>query len=154
MPDAFKELYAWRDGQNPGFFDALQLNRMFMNIEDVLDRHRMMNDLLEGGEFDQGMWWSPQWVPFLHNGSGDHLCIDMGGAFAGTEGQIINFWHDWESRNIVYPSLEKWLETFVPSLEAGLWQEEGGDLHPIDVDEWKTFSGKMNPGYPIKANAG
>ena len=49
VPDAFKELYAWRNGQDPKCFAALQHNRMFMSIENVLDRHRMMNELLEGG---------------------------------------------------------------------------------------------------------
>jgi cell wall assembly regulator SMI1 len=125
-----------------------------MSIEGVLDTHRLMNELLEGGEFDHEMWWSPRWVPFLDNGGGDHQCIDMGGAFTGAEGQVINFWHDWESRNIVYPSLEKWLETFVASLEAGLWREVGGDLRPIDEDKWDAFLLLMNPGYPITANAG
>jgi cell wall assembly regulator SMI1 len=153
MPNAFKELYAWRNGQDPRCSTALQHNRMFMSIEDVLDTHRLLNELLEGGEFDGELWWCPRWVPFLDNGSGDHQCIDMGGAFAGVEGQVINFWHDWESRNIEYSSLEKWLETFVASLEAGLWREVGGDLHPIDEDRWDAFLGEMNPGYPIKANA-
>jgi cell wall assembly regulator SMI1 len=154
VPDAFKELYAWRNGQSPRCYAALQGNRMFMTIEDVLGTHRMMNELLEGGEFDQELWWSPRWVPFLYNGAGDYLCIDTGGAFTGSEGQIIEFWHDWERRDVVYPSLEKWLETFVASLEAGLWREKARDYHPTDGGEWASFASKLNPGYPIEANAG
>ena len=154
VPDAFKELYAWRNGQDPKCSAALQHNRMFMSLEDVLDRHGMMNELLEGGEFEDEMWWSPKWVPFLDNGGGDHQCIDMGGAFGGIGGQVINFWHDWKSRSIEYPSLEKWLEVFVASLEAGLWRDAGGDLHPIDEEKWERFLAEMNPGFPIKAYAG
>ncbi len=154
VPDEFKALYVWKNGQAPKCFAALQFNRMFMSIEDVLGRHRLLTEMLEGGEFDLAMWWSPRWVPFLENHGGDLLCLDMGGAFTGVEGQIINFWHDWESRSIIYPSLEKWLETFVNSLEARMWQEVGGDLHPVDEDEWHAFLGEMNPGYPIRANAG
>src|SRR5262249_742235 len=131
--------YAWRIGQAPRCFAALQHNRMFMSIDDVLGTHRLLTEMLEGGEFDLQMWWSPRWVPFLDNGGGDHQCIDMGGAFGGVEGQVINFWHDWESRDIEYLSLEKWLETFVASLEAGLWRDVGGDLHPIDEDGWDAF---------------
>ena len=100
-PDAFRDFYAWRNGQNPGCSAALQFNRMFMSIDDVLGMHRLLTEMLEGGEFDQEVWWSPGWVPFLANGGGDHQCIDMGGAFGGAEGQVINFWHDWGSRNIV-----------------------------------------------------
>src|SRR4051794_6428235 len=70
VPDAFKSLYARRNGQDPRWSAALQHNRMFMSIEDVRNRHRMMNELLEGVEFDGEMWWSPRWVPFLHNGGG------------------------------------------------------------------------------------
>jgi hypothetical protein len=77
-----------------------------------------------------------------------------GRGVGGVEGQVLNFWHDWESRSIEYPSLEKWLEVFVDSLEAGMWQEVGGDLHPIDEDKWDTFVGERNPGYPITQNAG
>jgi cell wall assembly regulator SMI1 len=153
VPDTFKELYVWKNGQDPKCFAALQHNRMFMSLEVVLDRHRMMNELLAGGEFDDEMWWSPKWVPYLDNGGGDHQCIDMGGEFGGIEGQVIGFWHDWESRDIEYPSLEKWLEVFVTSLEAGLWHDTGGDLHPIDEDKWDEFLGEMNPGFPIKAVA-
>lgn len=40
------------------------------------------------------------------------------------------------------------------SLEAGLWREVGGDLHPIDEDKWDALLREMNPGYPIKADAG
>ena len=63
VPDAFKELYAWKNGQDPGCSAAMQHNRMFMRIEDVLDTHRMLNEFLEGGEFDHEMWWSPQMGP-------------------------------------------------------------------------------------------
>ena len=125
-----------------------------MTIEEVVGTHRLLTEMLEGGEFDLQMWWSPRWVPFLDNGCGDHQCIDMGGAFGGVAGQVISFWRDWDSRNIEYPSLEKWLDTFVVSLEAGLWREVGGDLHPIDEDRWDPFLRKMSPGYPIEANAG
>ena len=154
VPEAFKELYAWKNGQDPSCFAALQHNRMFMSIEDVLDTHRILNEFLEGGEFDHDMWWSPRWVHFLDNGGGDRQCIDMGEAFFGVEGQVINFWHDWDNRDIEYPSLEKWLEVFVATLEAGLWREAEGDLHPVNEDKWHDFLAEMNPGYPIKANAG
>ena len=154
MPDAFKELYAWKNGQHPTCSAALQHNRMFMSIEEVLDTHRMLNEFLEAGEFDHELWWSPRWVPFLDNGGGDRQCIDMGGAFGGVVGQLINFWHDWENRDIEYPSLEEWLEVFVTTLEAGIWREAGGDLRPVDSDKWHDFLAEMNPGYPIKANAG
>jgi cell wall assembly regulator SMI1 len=153
VPQLFKELYMWRNGQASIFSTSLQFNRTFMSIELINGSRDVLNRLLDLGEFEQN-WWHREWIPFLSNGGGDYLCIDLAGVFTGTEGQIITFWHDWESRNIEYPSLEKWLEVFVGSLEENLWKDVDGDFHPTDDTKWESFLAKHNPGFPIRRVAG
>lgn len=87
------------------------------------------------------------------NGGGDHLCIDLEGRFEGSAGQILDFWHDVESRTIGYPSFDAWLQSFVESLDAGLWQESGGDMQPLAEDSYQAYVAERNDGYPIEAEA-
>ncbi len=154
MPTAFKALYQWRNGQQPSSFEGLQYNQSFMNIEAIKEARQVLNDLFEGEDAEEENWWKPQWVPFLDNGGGDHLCIDMDGTFTGQKGQIIEFWHDWEDRSIQYANLENWLETFVTSLEKNLWMDDDGDFPLVDEDAWETYYTTHNPGYPIENAAG
>jgi cell wall assembly regulator SMI1 len=58
-------------------------------------------------------------VPFLSNGGGDHLCLDVVAEDGGTPGQVIAFWHDPENRSIEFASPDEWLETLVESMEDG-----------------------------------
>jgi cell wall assembly regulator SMI1 len=154
VPQSFKDLYMWRDGQAINSYKALQFNLSFMNIKQIKYYWAVLNDLLDTGEFDLTNWWHREWIPFLDNGGGDHLCIDMSGVFTGTKGQIIEFWHDSDDRSIQYPSLEKWLEVFVGSLDENLWEDVDGDFHPTSDARWESFLAKHNPGFPITKMAG
>jgi hypothetical protein len=78
----------------------------------------------------------------------------VAGVFTDRPGQLIEFWHDWEDRLIEYPSLELWLEVFFGSLEAGLWADVEGDLHPVDNDAWHNYRSLHNPGYLLHYEAG
>ncbi|SKW39609.1 Uncharacterised protein [Mycobacteroides abscessus subsp. abscessus] len=60
----------------------------------------------------------------------------MDGAFAdegGIPGQIIDFCHDAEFRDILYPSFSAWLEMLVASTERGMWSDEDGQ-----PESWKA----------------
>jgi cell wall assembly regulator SMI1 len=160
-PAAFRALYQWRNGQSAKCYKGFQDNRQFASAECILGSKQILDEMNEGNEeggFDSGFamanWWSPSWIPFLDNGGGDHLCLDLGGAFTGRPGQLITFWHDWENRSIEYPSLELWLEIFVGSLEAGLWADVKGDLHPVNEKAWDNYRSRHNPGYPLRYEAG
>ena len=58
------------------------------------------------------------WIPFLANGGGDHLCVDLSAEDGGVPGQLIAFWHDWEKHSVAFPSMKAWLTDLVESMES------------------------------------
>ena len=114
LPAAFRELYRWRNGQESSCFAALQSNRMFSPLEDVAEIKTLLDGMI-GHDFDREGWWRPAWIPFLSNGGGSHLCLDLAGVEGGTAGQLVAFWKADADRPIEYTNLESWLE----ALEIG-----------------------------------
>ena len=146
FPDSLKAFYAWKNGDSgPG---AFQYNRYLMTLKDIVTTCQTLDPMI-GGDFEEKNWWSAKWIPFLANGGGDHICVDTEGTFTANAGQIIHFWHDWESRNIAYPTLDMWLQCFVETLEMGLWHiGQGGNFAPIDEDKVHSIDSHFCPGYP------
>jgi cell wall assembly regulator SMI1 len=118
LPDAFRHLYRWRNGQDPKSFTPLQLNRTFSALEDITDTKELLDDLI-GSDFDDPKYWRRGWVPFLHNGGGSYLCLDLAAEDGGTRGQLVGFWKADADRPIEFASLEAWLEQLVSSMEDG-----------------------------------
>jgi cell wall assembly regulator SMI1 len=116
LPADFRELYQWRNGQSG--YASLQLNRMFSPLEDIASTKEMLDGMI-GTDFDSPEWWRLGWVPFLANGGGDHLCIDLTAEDGGGPGQLRAFWHADEDRPVEYPNLEAWLTELVESMENG-----------------------------------
>jgi cell wall assembly regulator SMI1 len=118
LPDAFRRLYRWRDGHDQFRSASLVYNLMFSPLEGIVGVKELM-DAMIGADFEDPRWWRRSWVPFLENGAGDHLCVDLAAEDGGTPGQVRMFYHDWESRPIRSPSLEAWLADLVTSMENG-----------------------------------
>jgi cell wall assembly regulator SMI1 len=154
LPAGFRELYRWHDGQEPECTIAFQYNQMFMSMDNVKLVWAALGQLMDGGEFPETNWWSKAWLPFLDTGNGDHLCVDLDGAFSGVSGQVLTFYHDWECRNIEFPSLEKWMDAFVQSVEAGLWEEEEDEFKPHDMSKVRAIRSRVALGYPQEHAAG
>lgn len=143
FPESFRGLYRWHDGQANDLM-AIRNNQYFMPSEEVKSTWEMLTSMQEGGEWEEPQWWHRGWIPFLSNGAGSHLCLDLHGSFTGLPGQVIEFWGKDADRPIVAPGFEVWLEHFVGSLEAGLWSlEEGGNFSPDEHLLPKI------PGYPV-----
>jgi cell wall assembly regulator SMI1 len=127
-----------------------------MTLREVEEMHAGLNEILgeleEQGETGRDTWWHRKWVPFLGAG-GDHLCVDSEGTLGGVAGQVISFFHDDSSRVIDYPSLRNWLETFVVSLDAKMWQERNGTLELLNKEHCEQLAKQMNPGYPVFVDA-
>jgi cell wall assembly regulator SMI1 len=123
-----------------------------MTLREVQEVHANLSEILgeleQAGETGRDTWWHREWVPFLDAG-GDCLCVDAHGTLGGSVGQVISFFHDDSSRVIEYPNLPKWLETFVVSLEAGVWHERGGTLELRNKKGFEQLYKQMNPGYPV-----
>lgn len=136
FPDAFRAFYRWRDGQNSDR-EPFIWNRTFMSSEDTCRIWEIMTQMQEGGEWDEPQWWCRGWVPFLDNGAGSNVCLDLHGSFTGKPGQVIEFWNrDWD-RPVVAHTFLCWLEWFVASLEAGVWRldSDSGNLEPVNPND-------------------
>jgi len=118
LPGAFRELYRWRNGHDMHRSESLVHNLMFSQLEDIVYHKELMDGMI-GFDFEDPKWWRRSWVPFLENGAGDHLCLDLAAEDGGNPGQVMMFYHDWEKRPIHSPSLEAWLADLVQSMENG-----------------------------------
>jgi cell wall assembly regulator SMI1 len=118
VPAAFRELYRWRNGQDPISFASLQGNRSFSTLEEIASTKQLLDGMI-GYDFEDPRWWRRRWVPYLHNGGGSHLCVDVAAEDGGQPGQIVAFWKADEDRPVEYPSLEAWLADLVASMEDG-----------------------------------
>lgn len=115
-----------------------------MSVEDVLSSTDTL-DSLEDGDFDdseaeagegvKSVWWSDKWVPISSNGGGDHDCIDMGPASGGKKGQIVCFYHDDETREVVAPSFTEWLVKQLDTSERW-WKEQNQTKSPAEKKPW------------------
>ena len=154
LPPATRDFFRWRNGEDMHRIQGrFQNNWSLMPLEEVEATCDTMRKLLEAGEFDRNNWWSPGWIPFLANGGGDHLCVDLTGSFNGRPGQVLEFFHDYESRTITFPSFEKWLEFFVTTLEQGLWSERSSCFE-MEGSAFKKSMNALCPGYPVEQDAG
>lgn len=107
MPRSFWHLYSWRNGQDPASSEALDKNWLFMPLDEILETKFLLDAMIET-DFTEPHLWQRGWIPFLHNGGGSYLCIDL---TAGA-GQLIAFWKADTDRPVVFPSLEAWLRRF------------------------------------------
>jgi cell wall assembly regulator SMI1 len=154
LPGGLRELYRWHNGQGErgGYLFDFQGPYSFMPLRQVQEVHANLSEILgeleELGESGRDTWWHRAWVPFLDAG-GDCLCVDAQGTLGGRVGQVIAFFHDDSTRGIEYPSLRNWLETFVTSLEAGLWRERDNALELLDKERFEQLHKQMSPGYPV-----
>ena len=118
LPPEFRQLYHWRNGQEPTCSASFQGNRMFSSLEEIAETKEILDGMI-GYDFDDPRYWRRSWVPFLHNGGGSHLCLDLAAEDGGQPGQLVAFWKADEDRLAEFASLEAWLMGLVTSMEDG-----------------------------------
>ena len=116
LPAAFRALYRWRSGQWSS--KPIQMNRTFLTLEEVRSTKAELDGMI-GYDFEDPKYWRRGWVPFLHNGAGSYLCLDLVAEDGGHPGQLIGFWKRDEDRPVEFPSVEAWLANLVASMENG-----------------------------------
>lgn len=153
LPPLLRELLSWRNGQSEDCDGVLESHWSLMSTKDIASAMDDMAWVKETQGFED-LWWGTDWIPFLANIFGDHMCIDLQGAFGGKPGQLIEFRAKDEFRNITYPSLEAWLETFVVALETGMFEEgeqnRADCLDLVKREAYEAFVTERHPGYPIE----
>lgn len=112
LPEDVIALYKWKNGQQNDCYEAFINNSMFMPLEEVLESSAELSSMI-GYDFEIENWWHKDWLPLFHNGGGDHTCYDMAGLFTGNAGQLIEFWHADNDRNVIAPSLVVFFDNIV-----------------------------------------
>jgi cell wall assembly regulator SMI1 len=138
IPSDLRALYKWKNGQGDHCYEAFVNNSTFIPLDQALDT-AIENSSMIGFDFEIQNWWNEQWIPIFHNGGGDYICYDLGGLFTGQQGQLIEFWHADNDRNVISPSLE----TFISKLN-----DYYNTTPKTDFDEY--FEIENIDGYPKK----
>ncbi|KVN09786.1 hypothetical protein WT09_26280 [Burkholderia stagnalis] len=124
LPEAWRESLRLHDGQEAGRTEPFA-GETLLSARQILAQWSIWHELVargdladcEGGEPEPGIrgdWYNLKWIPLTHNGSGDHLCIDLDPDEGGRIGQVIRVWHDSPEREHVAESVGEWLARVVP----------------------------------------
>ncbi|MDQ1832365.1 SMI1/KNR4 family protein [Massilia scottii] len=139
LPEDYVACLKIHNGQNPevgGLFDGSE----FLSTDDILAQWTVWKGLLDGGDFVdvysdpasgvQKDWWNARWIPFTHNGCGDHLCLDLAPEASGSLGQVITMWHDSGERELAAPSFGSWFKSYTKRVFSGdmVYSDEYGGL--------------------------
>ncbi len=109
LPGNVKALYRWHNGQKPREFTPLLHNLTFMTLSEVIATKEALDHVAEFDQWQRDSWW-PNWFPFLDNGGGDYLCVDLGGFKTGNIGQLLWFDHETHEHEIVHENLDEFLD--------------------------------------------
>lgn len=122
LPADFVAALKLHNGQKGRAASLFQSGR-YLSTGEIFSTWSVWRELLEQGEFDdrpsnpdQGIrqgWWRLGWIPFVSNGRGDYLCLDLDPDQTGQTGQIIEVFHDLEDRSLLSPGFGKWFNGFV-----------------------------------------
>ena len=91
---------------------------MFLSLREINGAKAELDRCI-GYDFDDPRYWRRAWVPFLNNGGGSYLCVDLAAEDGGTPGQLIAFWKAGEDRPVEYARVEEWLNELADSVERG-----------------------------------
>ncbi|MBN1203611.1 MAG: SMI1/KNR4 family protein [Myxococcaceae bacterium] len=115
LPASLRELFAWQGGRT---LDSFFENQYLLGLAEARGVREGTLQFIKKYKMPPG-YWSEKWVPLLSNGAGDYLCVDLGGAFGGRPGQLVDYFHDSDDRLLLWPSLDAFLEYIVVALEHG-----------------------------------
>ncbi|WP_017812039.1 SMI1/KNR4 family protein [Paenibacillus shenyangensis] len=138
FPDELRQLYHIHNGESrngPGLFFGLQ----FLSLDDMVSEWKIWSDLQPqyqelGDHYSIPSGWIKEqyinkgWIPFCHDGGGNHLGIDLDPAEKGITGQIINFGRDEEMKHVIAPSLGAFIHFMRDTVREGNYtvvEEEG-----------------------------
>jgi cell wall assembly regulator SMI1 len=117
LPADYLQVLQQHNGQR-GLADGLFDGQEFLSTQTVFAQWQLWKGLHDAGRFKalhsspaagvRNDWWNPRWIPFTHDGGGNHLCLDLDPAAGGTVGQVITMWHDSGERAVQGRSFGEW----------------------------------------------
>ncbi|CAM3115068.1 SMI1/KNR4 family protein [Tsukamurella hominis] len=180
LPPLYRDFLAWRgpspDGA-PVEAGSLIYNQDLMTAREVIDTVTMMRELRAADpSWITSAWWGEHYLPILDNHAGDNICIDMSGEallketrwdehtrtrldvekWTSLPGQIMDFTHDAEFREIYAPDFASWVEAITSTFTAkpfDTYEETCSGTRYIGFDEdaedhIEAALGTCSPGFP------
>lgn len=136
LPEDLKDLYQWHNGQRDDNYEAFVNNCTFVPLEHALDTAAEFTSMI-GSDFELPDMWHETWIPIFSNGGGDFICYDLAGSFDGQAGQLIEYWHADNDRNIIAGDLAGLLQALVNLYEVYDPSDEFMQVEDL-------------PGYPLR----
>jgi len=153
LPQGWCDVYLQNDGRNSAtttcgiFFGVtfLSLAEVHSNWHDWLSvaQEPFYDDMTESSSFYpaaaiQHKYAAAGWIPFAHDGGGNHLGVDLAPGPKGQVGQIINFGPDEENKVVIAPSFEGFLGWQLEQLQNGniraaAYEIDGESLQGVEV---------------------
>ena len=176
LPEDIKAVYRVCNGQSE---DSAYLfaGQEWLSLARIAEEWGVWKGLYDSGDFPndeegqsapddaavRSLWWSPKWIPFTHDGAGNHLCWDFDPSADGDAGQVIHYYHDDALIELKAASFDEWLEEYVEALEESDFvfapeynaiidaeilfaEEEERSLSPEDLvlrDKWQHTQAEM-----------
>lgn len=108
IPEEFKTLYTWHNGQNlsPYIPFHIETHEILMPIANIIEWYEELSGQLDSGDIDEDRW-QKKWVPFTDDGSGNSTCIDVS---KDNFGQIVYQDDEEYEVRVIFTSLSEWLE--------------------------------------------
>lgn len=114
LPEGFRALYKWRNGQSPKCYESLIGNRMFLSLEEISETKAELDSSIDPDNDDDVPPWNLQFIPFLSDGGGNYTVVDL-----SPEGQgcLRNYYHDDDSRPVKNPNIEHWIRQLADTMD-------------------------------------
>lgn len=139
LPDPFKRFLVVHNGQD-GFgliygsalLSASGIRQQWDNWRSI-DESAMNADCAEFMASDpegfiKPLYCNRAWIPFTHDGGGNHFGLDLDPDILGKAGQVIAFGRDEDTKRLLANSFELFVEDCIAWLERAVWNGEYLDV--------------------------
>jgi cell wall assembly regulator SMI1 len=143
FPNDFVESLKIHNGQKDDFYPGLIGGHQLLSVDEIVAEWQMWTNQLDKGVFydwdelnfntnkvKTDQWWRTKWIPIACRRN-DNYCLDLDPSADGNQGQVIEFLHEYENREVVGASYKECFKEMVENLENGtfyLQEDEEGDL--------------------------
>ncbi len=163
LPEDFKAFYRRHNGQK-GEVTGIFCGLPFLSMDDLLDQWSAWRELAqdfakEAEDFGEEnyatqitgesypvdaikpIYINLKWIPFSHDGSGNHLGIDLDPGSAGIIGQVINFGTDESNKFVLASSITEFMTWILAQYQIGNYKhnerslnlQEPSNTHFLDI---------------------
>lgn len=132
MPSSWRQLYRWHDGENDDrhghiyglpLLPLAEVEAQWRSWVKILAYFKGDPYVIPGGGWPGGAvdpaYINRRWIPLTHDGSGNHIGIDLDPWPGGRVGQIILYGRDEEVKVVLAESLGQFLGWIADLLESG-----------------------------------